>query len=113
MKEALLALQPKNIGVIFTFMEDADEGWDQEFAMDWLTEIFEDVEMPCPAQGNIFLFKGRDKNGVPATRSEEITAWVRSIIHREAEHVNDSRDAGVIALLREENAMFRKMIESQ
>ena len=96
--------------------------------MDWLTEIFEDVEMPCPAQGNIFLFKGRDKNGVPATRSEEITAWVRSIIHREAEHTticesfdyinhvknaNDIGDAGGITLSREEYAMFREMVESQ
>ena len=70
MKEAVLALQPKNIGVIFTFMEEAEEEWDQEFGVDWLTEMFDEIEMPCPVQGNIFLFKGKDKNGVPATQSE-------------------------------------------
>jgi len=49
MKEALSGLKPKNIGVIFTFIEDDPEDWDDEFAMEWLTEMFEHVEMPCPA----------------------------------------------------------------
>ena len=128
MKEALKGLAPKNIGVIFTFIEDDPEDWDVDFAMEWLEEMFNHVEMPCPERRNIFLFKGKDKNGVTATPSEELAAWVRSTIPPEAEqakicesfdyanHVksaNESGDAGVIALLREELAMLRKMIENQ
>ena len=128
MKEALDGLQPKNIGVIFTFIEENAEDWNMDFATEWLEEMFSHVEMPCPARSNIFLFKGKDKNGVTATPSEELAAWVRSTIPPEAEqakicesfdyagHVksaNESGDAGVIALLREELAMLRKMIENQ
>ena len=79
-KESLQGLQPKKIGVIFTYIEDDPEDWDLDFAMEWITEIFDRAEMPCPARGNIFLFKGKDKNGVTATSSEEIAAWVGSII---------------------------------
>ena len=48
MKEALSGLKPENIGVIFTFIEDDPEEWDEK-AMEWLTEMFMYVEMPCPA----------------------------------------------------------------
>ena len=73
--------------------------------------------MPCPAASNIFLFNGKEKNGAIPTESGELKAWLLATIAsspRQAritesfdysshvKNANDSKDEGVIALLKEE-----------
>ena len=67
MSEALKKINSKNLAIIFTFIEDDPDDCDMEWAQDWLEELFRHVELDCPPEENIFLFKGKDKNGHPKT----------------------------------------------